>query len=149
MSTKSLRFPVILYKRAKEIMQQCCCQQNYRIRRSKYKRFKKHSFLILSTEVFWWFHSIFSIPIVTIFHTFLNDSRLHVTRGGHVRGQEKKHFSPLGTKFYFHVNSSRKSAIVFTPNMAALSLGCKMSVTSKFFFSANPSISGCSSSCIP
>ena len=76
----------------------------------------------------------FSIQIVTIFYTFLYDSRLHVTCGGHVRGQEKKHFSPLGTKCYFHVNSSRKSAIVFTPNMAALSRGCKMSVTSKFFF---------------
>ena len=27
---------------------------------------------------------------------------------GHVGGQEPKHFSPLGTKRYFHVNSSRK-----------------------------------------
>ena len=25
--------------------------------------------------------------------------------GGHVGGQELKHFSPLGTKLYFHVNS--------------------------------------------
>ena len=28
--------------------------------------------------------------------------------GGHVGSQEQKHFSPLGTKLYFHVNSSRK-----------------------------------------
>ena len=28
--------------------------------------------------------------------------------GGYVGGQEQKHFSPLGTKPYFHVNSSRK-----------------------------------------
>ena len=45
--------------------------------------------------------------------------------GGHVGGQEQKHFSPLGTKLYFHVNSSRKNSIVLTPNMAALSRGCK------------------------
>ena len=36
-----------------------------------------------------------------------------------------KHFSPLGTKRYFPVNSSRKNSIVLTPNMAALSRGCK------------------------
>ena len=45
--------------------------------------------------------------------------------GGHVGGQEQKHFSPLGTKLHFHVNYSRKSSIVLTPNMAALSRGCK------------------------
>ena len=45
--------------------------------------------------------------------------------GGHVGGQEQKHFSPLGTKLYFHVNSSRKYSFVLTPNMAALSRGCK------------------------
>ena len=45
--------------------------------------------------------------------------------GGHVDGQEQKHFSPLETKFFFHVNSSRKNYIVLTPNMAALSRGCK------------------------
>ena len=45
--------------------------------------------------------------------------------GSHVGGQEQKHFSPLGTKLYFHVNSSRKNSIVLTPNMAALSRGCK------------------------
>ena len=109
-------------------------------------------FLILSTEVLWWFHSIFSIQIVSIFHTFLNDTRLHVTCGGHVRGQEQKHFSPLGTKFYFHVHSSRKSAIVFTPNMAALPRVCKprnVSHLKILFFLANLFISGCSLSCIP
>ena len=45
--------------------------------------------------------------------------------GGHVGGQQQKHFSPLGTKLYFHVNSSRKYSFVLTPNMAALSRGCK------------------------
>ena len=45
--------------------------------------------------------------------------------GGHVGGQEYKHFSPLGTKLYFLVNSSRKYSFVLTPNMAALSRGCK------------------------
>ena len=35
------------------------------------------------------------------------------------------HFSPLGTKLYFHGNSLRKNAVVLTPNMAALSRGCK------------------------
>ena len=46
-------------------------------------------------------------------------------QGGHVCGQEQKHFYPFGTKLYFHVNSSRKNAIVLTPSMAALSRGCK------------------------
>lgn len=46
-------------------------------------------------------------------------------QGDHVGGQEQKHFSPLGTKLYFHVNSSWKNYIVMTPNMAALSRGCK------------------------
>ena len=44
---------------------------------------------------------------------------------GHVNAQEKKLSSPLGTKLYFHVNSSRKNSILLTPNMAALSHGCK------------------------
>ena len=39
----------------------------------------------------------------------------------------QKHFSPLGTKLYFNVNSSRKTSIVLTPNMAALSRGCNFS----------------------
>ena len=42
-----------------------------------------------------------------------------------VGGQEQKHYSPLGTKLYFHVNSVRKNSIVLTPNMAALFRGCK------------------------
>ena len=29
--------------------------------------------------------------------------------GGHVSGQKQKHFSPLGNKLYFHVNSSKKN----------------------------------------
>jgi len=40
-------------------------------------------------------------------------------------GQEQKHCSRLGTKLYFHVNSSRKNSIVLTPNMAALTCGCE------------------------
>ena len=43
----------------------------------------------------------------------------------HVDGQEQKYLSPLGTKLYFCVNSSRKNSIVLTLNMAALSPGCK------------------------
>ena len=48
-----------------------------------------------------------------------------VTAAMLVGGQEQKHFSPLGTKLNFHVNSSRKYSFVLTPNMAALSRGCK------------------------
>ena len=48
-----------------------------------------------------------------------------VCTGGHVGGQEQKHFSPLGTKLYFHVNLSRKNSIVLNPNMAASSCACK------------------------
>ena len=44
-------------------------------------------------------------------------------QGGHVGDQGQKHFSPLGTKLYFQVNSSRKNYIVLTPNMAASSRG--------------------------
>ena len=141
-----------LYKRANEIMQQY-------VAASKIIGYDPQNtrdltgivFLILNTEVLWWFRSIFSTQIVTIFHTFLNDSRLHVTCGGHVRGQEQKYFSPLGTKLYFHVNSSRKSVIVFTSNMAALSRGCEPRNVSrlKILLFANLSISGCSSSFIP
>ena len=152
MSTKSLRFPVILCKRANEIMQQYVAASKIIGYDSQNTRdLTGIVFLILNTEVLWWFHSIFSIQIVTIFHTFLNDSRLHVTCGGHVGGQEQKHFSPLGTKLYFHVNSSRKSTIVFTPNMATFSRGCKARNVShhKILFLAYLSISGCSSSCIP
>lgn len=43
----------------------------------------------------------------------------HVGAGG----QEQKHFSPLGTKLYFHVNYSGKNSIVLSPDMAALSGG--------------------------
>ena len=55
----------------------------------------------------------------TVYHTIAG---LHVTsHGGYVGGQEQKHFSPLGTKLYFHVNSSRKNTVVLATNMAALS----------------------------
>ena len=53
--------------------------------------------------------------------------------GGHVGGQEQKHFSPLGTKLNFHVNSSRKYSFVLTPNMAALSRGCKPRIRQAVF----------------
>ena len=43
----------------------------------------------------------------------------------HVGGQEQKHFSPLGNKIYFHVNSLRQNSLVLTPNMSALSRSCK------------------------
>ena len=50
--------------------------------------------------------------------------------GGVLVVKKKKHFSPLGTKLYFHVNSSKKNSVVLTTNrttnMAALSHGyCK------------------------
>ena len=45
--------------------------------------------------------------------------------GGHVGGQELRHFSPLGTKLYFHANSLRKNYIVLTTNTATLSRGYK------------------------
>lgn len=55
------------------------------------------------------------------------DWRIAGQHGGHVGGhdQEQEHFSPLGTKLHFHVNSARKNSILFTPNMAAQSRGCK------------------------
>ena len=37
--------------------------------------------------------------------------------GGDVGGQEQKHFSPLGTKLYFHVNSSRKIRLYWPPTL--------------------------------
>ena len=48
--------------------------------------------------------------------------------GGDAGGQEQKHLSPLGTKLYFHVNWSRKNSVGLTPNMAALSRGCKLRI---------------------
>jgi len=52
---------------------------------------------------------------------------------GHVGGKEKMHFS-LGTKLYFHLNFLRKNSIVLTPNMAALSPGCKPRIFISFIF---------------
>ena len=45
-------------------------------------------------------------------------------------GQEQKYFSPLGSKLYFHANSSRKNSNVLTPYMAALSRDCKLRILS-------------------
>ena len=62
------------------------------------------------------------------FHIYVKNTVLLVCtwrHGGHVGGQEQKHFSPLGSKLYFHVNSSSKYSFALTPNMAALSRGCK------------------------
>ena len=50
---------------------------------------------------------------------------LHVTSWRPCWWTRTKAFSPLGTKPYFHVNSSRKNSIGLTFNMAALSRGCK------------------------
>ena len=36
-------------------------------------------------------------------------------QGGHVGDQGQKHFSPLGTKLYFQVNSSRKILLFWPP----------------------------------
>ena len=52
--------------------------------------------------------------------------------GSHVGGQERKHFSPLGTNLYFHVNSLRKYSFVLTPNMATLSHGCKPRIVDQY-----------------
>ena len=35
--------------------------------------------------------------------------------GGHAGGQEQKRLSPLGTKLHFHVNSSRKILLYWSP----------------------------------
>ena len=55
-----------------------------------------------------------------------------------VGGQEQEHFSLLGTKPYFHLNSSRKNSIVLTTNMAALSRGCKPRIAGLHVTSRRP-----------
>ena len=52
---------------------------------------------------------------------------LHVTSRRPCWWSRTKAFlsSALGSKLYFHVNSSRKYSFVLTPNMADLSRGCK------------------------
>ena len=60
-----------------------------------------------------------NVPIIQLI------AGLHVNNGSHVGGQEQKLSLPLGTKLYFHVNSSRQISIVLTPNIAALLRGCK------------------------
>ena len=45
---------------------------------------------------------------------------LHVTSQRPCWWSRTKAFHPLGTKIYFHINSSEKNSIVLTPNMAAL-----------------------------
>ena len=71
--------------------------------------------------------------MVTIFNVFSSLLLVCTWRhGGHVGGQEQKLFSPLGTKLYFHVNSWKKYSFVLTPNMAALSRGCKPRIGLRF-----------------
>ena len=50
----------------------------------------------------------------------------HVTSRRPCWWSKQKHFSPLGTKLNFHVNSSSKKSTVLTPNMTALSRGCNL-----------------------
>ena len=52
---------------------------------------------------------------------------LHVTSRRPCWWSRTKAFLSSGNKLYFHVNSSRKTSIVLTPNMAALSRGCYFS----------------------
>ena len=55
---------------------------------------------------------------------YLNDSEILLVcmwcHGGHVSGQEQMHFSPLGTRLYFHVNSSRKNLYCIDPQHGCL-----------------------------
>ena len=54
----------------------------------------------------------------------VHENGLHVTSRRPCWWSRTK-VSPLGTKLCFHVNSSRKNSTVPTPNMTALSHGCK------------------------
>ena len=47
--------------------------------------------------------------------------------------KKQKHFPPLGTELYIHVNSSRRNSIVLTPKMAALLRGCKPRIHKRRF----------------
>ena len=55
---------------------------------------------------------------------YLSDSEILLVcmwcHGGHVSGQEQMHFSPLGTRLYFHVNSSRKNLYCIDPQCGCL-----------------------------
>ena len=55
---------------------------------------------------------------MTIWPGFCSIAGLYVTSRRPCWWSRTKHFSPLGTKLYFHVNSSRKNSIVLTQNMA-------------------------------
>ena len=66
---------------------------------------------------------IWSEFIDTIFHLRKARNKSLPHRHGGVRG--RVHFSLLGAKLYFHVNTTRKNSIVLTTNMAALSRDCK------------------------
>ena len=52
-------------------------------------------------------------------HPLLHIAGLHVTSRWHVNGREQKHFSPLGTKRYFLMNSPRK-ILCFDPQHGRL-----------------------------
>ena len=74
-------------------------------------------------------YSTLYLPLFPFLSLLLVCTWLH---GGHVGGEEQKHFSPPGTKLHFHVNSSRKNYVVLTTNIAALSLACKPRIPSLF-----------------
>ena len=48
--------------------------------------------------------------------------------------QEQERFSPLRTKYHFHINSLKNLSIVLTTNMTALSLGCQPNIAFKMWF---------------
>ena len=54
-----------------------------------------------------------------------------------VGDQEKKHFSPLGTKPYFHVNSLRKNSTVLTTNTPPTWLPCHVVASQELEFKAS------------
>ena len=59
-------------------------------------------------------------------YSFNFKNPLYSIAGLHVTSRRPCWWSrTLGTKLYFHVNSWRKYSFVLTPNMAALSRGCK------------------------
>ena len=54
-----------------------------------------------------------------------------------VGDQEQNHFSPLGTKPYFHVHSLRKNYIVLTTNTPPTWLPCHMVASQELEFKAS------------
>ena len=46
--------------------------------------------------------------------------------------KNKKHFSPLGTKLYFHVNSSKTNSVVLTTNTPPTWPPCHVAASQEF-----------------